>query len=347
MLEHTEKVSPQLHMRHAVYNVLAQFAFGKSYKIDDPEFMQLQQLNDDANRDFAAMMALDALPFAKYFIPLLKHWPLCNIPLIKRVMTLAKDWNAIRNDQIAEIRKTHVPDQTRNFTDAIIREQEAAKKEGPAEAAKLTDGHVSSIMFDFFSAGVDTTSHTLTWMCLFLVKHPEVQEKCYQSIKQTIGERPPKLTDKPNLPMVEAAILETLRLRPPVPMGLPHANIADAEIGPYRIPEDSNVIANLYAMHVDPDHWSKPLDFNPELHFLDSEGNVKKVISSYAPFGFGRRACPGEQLARNNTFLIAARLLQTAKLEPLEGVEYTIDYDLDQDFVFASLPFFVKVTERD
>ena len=37
---------------------------------------------------------------------------------------------------------------------------------------------------DLFLAGMETTSSSLVWMSLFMIHHPEVQEKVYQEIKQ-------------------------------------------------------------------------------------------------------------------------------------------------------------------
>lgn len=105
-------------------------------------------------------------------------------------------------------------------------------------------------------------------------------------------------------------------------------------------------MANLYAMHTDSEHWEDPLEFNPRLHFIDDLGQVKKP-TSFAPFGFGRRVCIGEQLARNDMFLVVVRLLQRVRFEPIEGVVYTDHYDIWQDLTMVALPFSIRVSPRN
>lgn len=87
------------------------------------------------------------------------------------------------------------------------------------------------------------------------------------------------------------------------------------------------------------------MEFNPRLHFIDEEGHLK-IPDSFAPFGFGRRICLGEQLARNDMFLIAARLLQKVRFEPLDGEHYTLDYNPNIDFHMKPMPFAVRITPR-
>lgn len=64
-----------------------------------------------------------------------------------------------------------------------------------------------------------------------MVMHPEIQEECYQVVKAAIGDQVPQLWDRSKMPIIDATILETLRLCPVVPMGLPHAALADGKIG--------------------------------------------------------------------------------------------------------------------
>lgn len=64
------------------------------------------------------------------------------------------------------------------------------------------------------------------------------------------------------------------------------------------------------------------------------------------PFGGGRRVCLGEQLARNDLFLITVGLLKRLKFEPVENHDYSLDSDLKVDLTFVPLPYPVIVTER-
>ena len=54
----------------------------------------------------------------------------------------------------------------------------------------------------------------------------------------------------------------------------------------YHIPKNTNVIPLLYSVHMDPEVWSNPAQFDPE-RFLDNEGNVTNR-DLIIPFGIGK-----------------------------------------------------------
>jgi cytochrome P450 family 2 subfamily J len=62
-----------------------------------------------------------------------------------------------------------------------------------------------------FIAGTETSSSTLAFAILFMIREPHVQEKVRQEIHNTIGkEKQPQLTDK--LPYTKATIMEIQRM---------------------------------------------------------------------------------------------------------------------------------------
>ncbi|EDL30916.1 mCG15468 [Mus musculus] len=73
------------------------------------------------------------------------------------------------------------------------------------------------------------------------------------------------------------------------------------------------VLTNLTALHRDPKEWATPNTFNPE-HFLEN-GQFKKR-ESFLPFSLGKRACPGEQLARSELFIFFTALMQKFTFKP-------------------------------
>lgn len=55
---------------------------------------------------------------------------------------------------------------------------------------------------------------------LAMLQHPEVQEQAQAEIDAVIGRNPlPDFDDRPNLPYIEAVLMETLRMYPVVPLG--------------------------------------------------------------------------------------------------------------------------------
>ena len=74
------------------------------------------------------------------------------------------------------------------------------------------------------------------------------------------------------------------------------------------------VIANLWAVHNNPNYWPEPNKFIPERH-LDENGKFVKS-NKVIPFSIGSRNCLGENLARSEVFLFVVSILQKFELLP-------------------------------
>ena len=85
---------------------------------------------------------------------------------------------------------------------------------------------------------------------------------------------------------------EVLRLHPAGVLGIPHCNLDDAELAGYHIPARTPVLANLWAIHRDPNAWGDDaLKFNPD-RFLgrhSSDLSVNATNYQFIPFSAGRR----------------------------------------------------------
>ena len=73
---------------------------------------------------------------------------------------------------------------------------------------------------DLFKAGAETSSTTLLWVVLYLVRYQEVQENCYQEVARVTGEENPSLSH--HLPYCQAVIQEVQRLSCVAPQTMPH-----------------------------------------------------------------------------------------------------------------------------
>ncbi len=142
------------------------------------------------------------------------------------------------------------------------------------------------IIGDLFGAGTETTSTTLKWSLVYMIRHPNIQAKVRNEIHNTIGHhRLPSMTDKISLPYTEACVMETQRLADVVPLGVPHTTIEDIVFRGYDIPKGTTVMSNLYSVHRDTRVWKDPYTFNPE-RFLDEDGKVHR-IEQLIPFSMG------------------------------------------------------------
>jgi len=56
---------------------------------------------------------------------------------------------------------------------------------------------LQAVLDDFFFAGTDTSSTTLSWAILYLLRYSEVQDKLHAEIDRVVGKsRFPSLTDR-------------------------------------------------------------------------------------------------------------------------------------------------------
>ncbi|XP_027925138.1 cytochrome P450 81E8-like [Vigna unguiculata] len=168
-----------------------------------------------------------------------------------------------------------------------------------------TDEIIKGLALVMVLAGTDTSAVTLEWAMTNLLNQPEILKKAKREIDTHIGQN--RLVDEvdiPKLPYIQSIVYETLRLHPAAPMLVPHFSSEDCTIGDYNLPQNSILLVNAWAIHRDPNLWSDPTHFKPERFENESEAN--KLL----PFGLGRRACPGSNLAQRTVSLTLALLIQ-------------------------------------
>ncbi|MED6131654.1 hypothetical protein PIB30_011505 [Stylosanthes scabra] len=178
---------------------------------------------------------------------------------------------------------------------------------------KMIDKTVIEHLFhDIFVAGTDTTVSTLEWAMTELVRNPQVMENAKKELGEIVGNNdvPIEESDISKLPYLQAVIKETLRLHPPVPFLLPRKAESDVDIVGYTIPKDAEIMVNVWNIGRDPTLWENPTLFSPE-RFIGSDIDVKGRNFELAPFGGGRRICPGLQLANRMLYLMLGSLINS------------------------------------
>lgn len=88
-----------------------------------------------------------------------------------------------------------------------------------------------------------------------------------------------------SVPLLKACVLETMRIRPVAPSGIPRAANKEITISEYRIPKGTMILPLQWAMHYDEKHWTDPGTFQPK-RFLDEEDNVINY-KAFMPFQAG------------------------------------------------------------
>ncbi|KAL2894882.1 Cytochrome P450 81D11 [Bienertia sinuspersici] len=156
----------------------------------------------------------------------------------------------------------------------------------------------------------------MEWAVTLLLKYPEIHNKARKEIDQHVGhDRLIEEQDLHNLPYLNCIINETLRMYPAAPIIPPHESSEDCVVGGYRIPQGTMLNVNLWAIQNDPKVWDEPSKFKPE-RFENVEGN--RIGYKFMPFGSGRRACPGQNLATRVVGLTLGSLIQCFQWEAVE-----------------------------
>ncbi|XP_071114114.1 cytochrome P450 2B4-like [Haliotis cracherodii] len=310
-----DDVDPQNIIQTAIANVISSIVFGKRFSYDDPLFKKFLEIFDENMKLVGGTSILN-------FFPILQYLPgdifkfnkvLSNVDFVQKFIR-----NTVQR-HIENLDTLHV----RDFVDAYLKEMQ---EEADDPETTLNYDQLVKVIGDLFVGGTETTSTTIRWAIIFLVRNPEVQQRMRDEIDRHVGRaRHPSVSDKPNLPFTEATILEIQRCADIAPFSVAHGTLQDVTFRNFLVPRNSIVIPNIHSVLTDPDLWLNPSDFRPE-RFLDDAGTVTKP-EQFIPFFMGRRICLGESLARMELFLFISALVQrydirvatTGQLPSLEG----------------------------
>ncbi|KAL3517325.1 hypothetical protein ACH5RR_024227 [Cinchona calisaya] len=202
-------------------------------------------------------------------------------------------------------------DYERDFVDVLLNLQ---------EPDKLSDSDMLAVLWEMIFRGTDTVAVLVEWILARMVLHPDVQTRVQMELDQLTG-RSRALTesDLAETTYLPAVVKEVLRLHPPGPL-LSWARLAitDTTVDGYHVPRGTTAMVNMWAITRDPHVWTDPLQFNPDRFLLkpgpgEEGGNMEfSVFGSdlrLAPFGSGRRTCPGKTLGLTTvTFWVASLL---------------------------------------
>ncbi|KAK3679202.1 hypothetical protein LTR78_000763 [Recurvomyces mirabilis] len=208
---------------------------------------------------------------------------------------------------------------------SMLRSMDDAEEKG----ARLPSDHIPAYMVEMLAAGSSTTSHTATFACWQLTRHPEaakrLQQELFDQFPGEIQER--KLMD---LPYLDAVLRETMRLMPMIPGPLERYLPKDVTVDGIKVP--AGVIASTAARDQGrlPNVYPEPGQWRPE-RWLNA---TEEMHLHWTPFGFGSRACPGSNLAMTELkYMIGILLRKFRVLEPRETAHRKASLDLWDVFV--------------
>ncbi|XP_073530078.1 cytochrome P450 2C26-like isoform X1 [Phyllobates terribilis] len=306
----------------AVANIIVSILLDHRFEYDDPTILKLMRLINENIR-------IAESPMVKLYnsFPSLIRW-------------LPGEHNKIfenHNQMQSFIRETFTRKEKeldvnnqRNLIDAFLAKQQEGK---PDSTLYFHNKNLGNLVSNLFAAGMETTSTTLRWGLLLMMKYPEIQKKIQCEIENVIGSAHPQVEHRKEMPYTDAVIHEIQRFGDIVPGNLPHSTTSDITFRGYFLPKGTTVMPLLHSVLRDEAYFVKPEQFYPE-HFLDSDGKFKKN-EAFIPFSLGKRSCAGENLAKMELFLFFTTLLQNFTFQAPPGAEL----DLNPAPGFTNSPF--------
>ncbi|KAM0934627.1 putative flavonoid 3',5'-hydroxylase [Dioscorea sansibarensis] len=189
---------------------------------------------------------------------------------------------------------------------------------------KLSNSDMVAVLWEMIFRGTDTIAVLIEWVLARLVMHQDVQDEVHKELNRVVGvHRTVTEMDVGSLVYLNAVIKEVLRLHPPGPL-LSWARLAscDTQVDGNYVPAGTTTMVNMWAITHDPHVWESPHKFRPE-RFIGSDHAQFPILGSdlrLAPFGSGRRNCPGKALALTTvTFWVASLLHEFEWAPPSSG----------------------------
>ncbi|KAK9290078.1 hypothetical protein L1049_008242 [Liquidambar formosana] len=216
--------------------------------------------------------------------------------------------------------------------DNIIRSriEEKAKKINEDLLSRFIDNDENSaeflrdIVISFILAGRDTTSSALTWFFWLLSSRPDIEKKILTEM-ETIRLRSGKnigdtysFDELRDMNYLHAAISETMRLYPPVPIDTKNCRNNDVLPDGTFVGKDWFVTYHTYAMGRMESIWGENCgEFWPERWLEDGVFRQESPFR-YPVFHAGPRMCLGKDMAYIQMKSIAASVIERFEVEALE-----------------------------
>ncbi|XP_019397620.1 PREDICTED: cytochrome P450 2W1 [Crocodylus porosus] len=314
-------------------NITFAMLFGNRFDYKDPVFVHLLKLIDE-------VMILLGSPYLHLF----NFYPFLGFLFKPHKMILRKveEVCVVLRKYIKTSRKDVDENNLRSYIDALLFKQQEEKNKSNS---LFHDANVLASTLDLVMAGTETTSTTLQWAILLMMKYPEIQGKVYAEIDRVLEPGClPTFEARKNMPFTNAVIHEVQRFVTLLPH-VPRCTSVNTNFKGYFIPKGTTVIPLLTSVLLDKTQWETPYQFNPN-HFLDADGKFVKK-DAFLPFSTGRRNCIGESLAKMELFLFFTGLLQKFTFLPPAGVtESDLDTVAEAGFTMRPRPQSARAVQR-
>ena len=163
-------------------------------------------------------------------------------------------------------------------------------------------------------------------ICIPLVLVFVFCSRIVQEVDETLSSRPSvEYEDLAKLEYMEQTFKESLRMHPPIG-GTQRIFTQESDICGYHIPSGTAVTVAQFTTQKVPEYWKDPEVFDPERFSSLNKEQIPNYM--YFPFSLGPRTCIGKTLAKFESKVLMARLMQEFELKLLPGQTAQIDEKL-------------------
>jgi sterol 14alpha-demethylase len=212
--------------------------------------------------------------------------------------------------RIMDERATHADDSEteRDLLDVLMSIRD------PDGSARFSTDQVTGMFISMMFAGHHTTSGTAAWTLIELLRHRAFLAQVTSELDELYaGGADVSYQALREMPKLEAAIKEALRLHPPLILVLRVAK-EDLEFGGFGIEAGKLVGASLSVSNRLPEAFSDPDTFVAE-RYLEPRADDRDNPWTWIPFGAGRHRCVGAPFAMMQLKAIFSVLLRGCEFE--------------------------------
>ncbi|KAH7927163.1 cytochrome P450 [Leucogyrophana mollusca] len=261
--------------------------------------------------------------FAHLFSPLFRvnaalHRGGVTAETMHRIRVIAE---RMLDERIAELEAAPFDDapQTKDLMSIILQSRSAEKAEGyQSSTAEMVD-HILT----FLGAGHDTTASSLTWTLWLLAKDKAAQAKLREEVTALVAENSrPDYRSLKESPFLEAVIMESLRLFPPLPQTVRQA-AKDTEVDGIFVPKGTLIYVPVRVFNTWEEYWGDDAEeFRPERW----ENLPETYNSAFSMLAFiaGPHACIGRTMAMMEMKAVLAILIARFEFDLIDPNQVAI-----------------------
>lgn len=252
--------------------------------------------------------------FWQYEFPRLNHW-LKLIGLVPKKVDTGfheiEEWNLKKCDEaqkLIALEGDKLADEDKPVVMSLALKAMSDPHAKPSQYPQRLE--IASDMFAHNSAAHETSGNTLAFCFYEVSKRPHLQAKLREellTLDPPLFYPPPGTEDEwelpaaksvDQLPLLEAVILESLRLYPSVPGGQPRRVPKTCSLGGYDgVPAGTTVQCYAYSLHRTPEIFPDPDEWKPERWIDSSPEQLSAMRRWFWAFGSGGRMCIGSNFA--------------------------------------------------